>query len=110
MISAVCPEQPELREVLFPVFMHTFLDLVETARNAGQSAYNRIAMKRHPTDTPTRYDTTYFPAMDFFKNHAEHHLVLHRQELEILKSINSPAHALINPFVLRLRYFPSRPD
>jgi hypothetical protein len=28
--------QPELREVLFPVFVHTFLDLIETARKAGK--------------------------------------------------------------------------
>ena len=28
--------QPELREVLFPVFVHTFLDLVETAQSAGK--------------------------------------------------------------------------
>jgi hypothetical protein len=47
-----------------------------------------------------------FSARKFFLDQAEHHLVLHRPELELLKNISSPAHALINPFVLRLRYVP----
>jgi hypothetical protein len=91
--------QPELREVLFPVFVHTFLDLVETARSAGESS---TPLNRTGSECYTQ-STSPYAAIDFFKKHAEHHAVLHRAELEQLKAVNSPAHVLINPYVKRLR-------
>ncbi|GHJ85202.1 hypothetical protein NliqN6_1604 [Naganishia liquefaciens] len=69
--------KPELREILYPVFVHTFLDLLDS--DLGQTA------------------------KDFFNRSAAYHDVLHHADLIQLKNVSSSAHLLVNPLVVRFR-------
>lgn len=69
--------RPELSELLFPVFVHTFLDLIDTASRSA--------------------------ALEFFTVQSPSHITLHSRELATLATINSPAHILMNPLFKRFR-------
>lgn len=67
----------ELDNVSFPLFAHTFLDLVDFG-------FTEAAQK-------------------FYKDNAEHHRVYHPSELSYLAGINAPHQILLDPYCQRLR-------
>lgn len=69
--------KPELRRVLYPVFVHLYLDMI--AKGAIKQAKN------------------------FFEDNASDHVTLHSQDLLILSSITLPSHLEENEFVKAFR-------
>jgi transcription initiation factor TFIID subunit 5 len=69
--------KPELRRILYPIFVHIFLELI--ARN-------------HVTT-----------AKDFFEENAEDHMTLHQHELRQLEAISLPSHVEENELAKMFR-------
>ncbi|KAJ9109330.1 hypothetical protein QFC21_000659 [Naganishia friedmannii] len=69
--------KPELREILYPVFVHTFLDLIDSDLTQA--------------------------AREFFARHMKFHETLHYVDLLQLKNVTSSAHLIVNPLVVRFR-------
>ncbi|KAJ9125668.1 hypothetical protein QFC22_000630 [Naganishia vaughanmartiniae] len=69
--------KPELREILYPVFVHTFLDLIDADLTQA--------------------------AREFFARHMKFHETLHYVDLLQLKNVTSSAHLIVNPLVVRFR-------
>ncbi|BEJ09401.1 hypothetical protein CcaverHIS641_0603160 [Cutaneotrichosporon cavernicola] len=67
----------ELDNVSFPLFAHTFLDLIDFG-------FTEAAQK-------------------FYKDNCEHHRVSHSSELSYLAGINAPHQILLDPYCQRLR-------
>ncbi|KLT41252.1 WD40 repeat-like protein, partial [Cutaneotrichosporon oleaginosum] len=67
----------ELDNVSFPLFAHTFLDLIDFG-------FTEAAQK-------------------FYQDNAEHHRVYHPSELSYLAGINAPHQILLDPYCQRLR-------
>nr|XP_019011969.1 transcription initiation factor TFIID subunit 5 [Kwoniella pini CBS 10737]OCF50750.1 transcription initiation factor TFIID subunit 5 [Kwoniella pini CBS 10737] len=68
--------KPELDNLSFPLFVHTFLDLIH---------FGFLKTAR-----------------DFFQTHASHHQPLHPQDISALASISTKEHVQANPFCQRI--------
>jgi len=69
--------KPELRELLFPVFVHTFLDLIDA--DLGRAA------------------------SEFFADHLRDHMALHSHDISTLSAVSLSSHILTNPLVKLFR-------
>lgn len=97
--------KPELRELLYPVFVHTFLDLVESNYGAaGKPLTEYYHPKLSIGDSADAHCVLL--AQEFFSEHAHAHQTHHHRDLVQIEHVSSPIHILSSPLLKMFRTEP----